>query len=109
MPSDLEVLRLLADDYTKAGRWQEGLDADLELARLHPDDPLVHYNLACSYSLLERLKESARTLTRAIHLGYREWTWLQKDPDLKNLRKSGEFAPISILIGNHFGRKIREG
>jgi len=107
MPADLDALRILADDYTKAGRWQEGLDADLELARLCPHDSLVHYNLACSYSLLERLKESVHALSRAIHLGYREWDWLQKDPDLQNLRKSREFALVSGLIANQSGFLIR--
>ena len=68
MPADLDALRILADDYTQAGRWQEGLNADLELARLCPNDSLVHYNLACSYSLLDQLKESAQALARAIQM-----------------------------------------
>ena len=105
LPGETEVLRVLADDYTKVGRWKEGLDADLELTRLNPNDPLVHYNLACSYSLLERLKESAQALARAIRLGYREWDRLQKDPDLKNLRKSPEFVLISTLIESQPSQK----
>lgn len=98
MPEDLEVLKLLGDDYTKVGRWEEGLEIDRELARLQPEDPLVHYNLACSLSLVGRLKDSAEILARAILLGYQEWKWMQQDPDLENLRKSKEFHSIATLL-----------
>lgn len=98
MAGNLEVLRVLGDDYTRAGRWQEGLEVDLELVRLRPEDPEVHYNLACSHSLLGQLKEAARVLSRAIELGYRHFGHLKTDMDLTNLRKSPEFAPVASLI-----------
>lgn len=94
LPSDPDLLKLLGDAYTKVGRWEDGLAVDLELARSQPDEPLVHYNLACSYSLLERLAEAATTLERAIELGYRDRAWLSKDADLENLRNSPLFARI---------------
>jgi tetratricopeptide (TPR) repeat protein len=98
LPEDLDVLRTLANDYTEVGRYSEGLAADLELSRLLPDDALVHYNLACSYSLLGHLKEAFDTLQRAIHLGYNDLAWINKDPDLENLRKSPEFSKILRLL-----------
>ncbi len=98
MPEDKEVLKILAEDYTRVGRWQEGLEVDLKLSLLIPDDPMVHYNLACSLSLVNRVKESAKALTRAIELGYREWDWLRKDPDLENLRKSRDFIQVTKLL-----------
>lgn len=100
MPDDLEILKLLGDDYTKSGRWEKGLEIDLELARLQPKDLLIQYNLACSLSLMGRLKESAEALARAILLGYREWEWMQQDPDLENLRNSKEFGFIAALLEN---------
>ena len=96
MPQNEEVLKVLGDDYTRVGRWEKGLEIDLDLARLSPEDPLVHYNLACSLSLLGNLKESAETLSKAIRLGYHDWNWLQKDPDLENLRKSSLFETVSL-------------
>jgi tetratricopeptide (TPR) repeat protein len=94
MPHDLELLKILGDDYTKAGLYEEGLNVDLELARLLPDDAVVHYNLACSFSILQRLKEAANALIKAIKLGYTEWEWLENDTDLKNLRESEEFERV---------------
>jgi hypothetical protein len=105
MPQDSEVLKVLGDNYTKARRLQDGLSIDLELAQLIPDDPVVHYNLACSLSLLGKLSESANALKKAVQLGYREWDWMMKDQDLENLRKSPEFSDI-VSIMNKFSKRV---
>ena len=47
----VEALQILGDDYTRRGRYGEGLKIDERLCKLRPDESLVHYNLACSYSL----------------------------------------------------------
>jgi len=98
MPHDPELLKLLGNDYTRVGRWKEGLEIDLELGRILPRDSMVQYNLACSLSLLGRLKESAQALARAIQLGYSDLDYLRRDPDLENLRKSKEFTTIAALL-----------
>jgi hypothetical protein len=46
---------LLGDDYTRRGKFKAGLDVDTRLAKLRPDDALVYYNLACSYSLTSQM------------------------------------------------------
>lgn len=98
MPSDVELLKLLGDDYTRVGRCEEGLGVDEQLARLLPSDPLVHYNLACSLSLLSRVDEAALALKRSILLGYDDLIWMESDPDLENLRKSGQFEAIATSL-----------
>ena len=47
-PFYIEALQILGDDYTRRGRFEEGLRIDERLARLCPRDAIVHYNLACS-------------------------------------------------------------
>jgi predicted Zn-dependent protease len=98
MPKDVELLKVLGDDLTKVGRFREGLEIDLELSKLEPHDPVIYYNLACSFSLLGQLKESADALIRAIQHGYCEWDWLRCDSDLKNLRDSEEFDSVRPFI-----------
>ncbi|SVC52913.1 uncharacterized protein METZ01_LOCUS305767, partial [marine metagenome] len=53
-PQYVEALQLLGDDYTKRGRFPEGLAIDEHLSRLLPEDSMVFYNLACSFSLTDR-------------------------------------------------------
>lgn len=93
-PDFIEALQILGDGYTKTGQWEKGLKIDKRLARLCPDNPLVFYNLACSYSLMGKLDEAIAALTKAVNLGYDDGQWLNKDPDLENLRCDKRFARI---------------
>jgi tetratricopeptide (TPR) repeat protein len=97
-PNYVDALQLLGDHYTERGRLQEGLKVDERLARLQPDDPLVFYNLACSYSLTDQFERATLALERALQLGYRDFTWLARDPDLKKLRQQPAFADIKAKI-----------
>ncbi len=90
----IEALQILGDAYTKTGQWEKGLLVDKRLARLCPDNPLVFYNLACSYSLMSRLDAAFAALRKAVKLGYDDTKWLTKDPDLENLRKDSRFETI---------------
>jgi tetratricopeptide (TPR) repeat protein len=85
-PDYVDALQLLGDHYTQRGRFPEGLNVDERLARLEPKNPLVFYNLACSYSLTEQFDRAALALEKALSLGYRDFAWLAKDPDLKKFR-----------------------
>ena len=49
-PEYVEALQLLGDDFTKRGQFNDGLKIDEQLSRLLPEDSMVFYNLACSYS-----------------------------------------------------------
>src|SRR5438067_11100706 len=67
----VDVLRVMGHLLTLKGRYAEGLQVDKRLVGLRHDDPLAHYNLACSYALLKRNELALKTLRRAVELGYR--------------------------------------
>ena len=75
---------------------------DKRLSRLEPRNPLVFYNLACSYSLNRELDRAAAALEKALLLGYRDFNWLARDPDLRPLRKDPIYRSIEAKI-----RKIK--
>lgn len=85
MPKDLRVVGMLAQLYTQTGQIDSGLKMDRKLVRLTPDDPLTHYNLACSLALKGRPADAVRSLRTAISLGYMDFHWMQHDPDLVDL------------------------
>jgi tetratricopeptide (TPR) repeat protein len=93
-PNYVDALQLLGDHYTQRGRFAEGLNVDEQLARLEPENPVVFYNLACSYSLLEQYDRAAQSLEKAIVLGYKDFEWLAKDPDLKKFRQQPAYRDI---------------
>lgn len=97
-PKYVEALQVLGDNYTRRGKFTEGMQIDETLSRLLPDDPTVLYNLACSYALTRRLEQAASTLLRAIDRGYHDYKWLLKDPDLQNLRNHDLFKAVRARI-----------
>jgi tetratricopeptide (TPR) repeat protein len=93
-PDYVDALQLLGDHYTQRGRFTEGLHVDERLARLEPQNPMVFYNLACSYSLTEQFDRAAQALENALQLGYNDIAWLARDPDLKNFRQQPAYQVI---------------
>ena len=97
-PDYVDALQLLGDHYTQRGRYSEGLNVDERLARLDPENALVFYNLACSYSLTDQFDRATLALEKALNLGYRDFAWLAKDPDLKKFRQQPAYDEIKAKI-----------
>ena len=104
-PDFIEALQILGDAYTKTGQWEKGLEIDERLAKLCPDNSLVFYNLACSYSLLKQVEEAFAALRQAVKLGYSDARWLTQDPDLDNLRQDNRFEKIRSDLSKKPDRK----
>jgi len=94
----VEALQILGDHYTQRGRYEHSLKVDKQLSRLEPRNPLVFYNLACSHSLNSEFDLAAAALEKALTLGYRDFKWLAKDPDLRLLRKHPLYRTIAARI-----------
>jgi len=97
-PDYVDALQLLGDHYTQRGRYADGLKVDERLAELEPDSSLVFYNLACSCSLTDQFDRAARALEKALQLGYRDFNWLARDPDLRKLRQQPVYRTIEAKI-----------
>jgi tetratricopeptide (TPR) repeat protein len=97
-PKYVEALQILGDHYTQRGQFEDSLKVDEQLSHLEPSNPLVFYNLACSYALNRELDRAAVALDQALTLGYRDFKWLAKDPDLRPLRKHPAYRTIEAKI-----------
>jgi len=97
-PKYVEALQILGDHYTQRGKYNHSLTVDQQLSRLEPGNPLVFYNLACSYSLTSEFDLAAAALEKALALGYRDFKWLARDPDLRRLRKHPSYRNIEDKI-----------
>ena len=97
-PDYVDALQLLGDHYTQRGRYIDGLKVDERLVQLDPENALVFYNLACSYSLTDQFDRAALALEKALNLGYRDFAWLAKDPDLKKFRQQPAYDEIKAKI-----------
>ncbi len=97
-PGYIDALQILGDDYTKRGKFTLGLKIDQRLAVLQPNDSLIYYNLACSFSLTGQQEEAAGALAQALECGYRDFRWLTEDPDLADLREHESYNQIRAKI-----------
>ena len=93
-PDYVDALRIMGNLLTLKGRFAEGLQIDKRLVQLRPNDPLAHYNLACSYALLKRPDQSLKTLRRAVELGYRDFRYMREDHDLDSIRHDPRFRQL---------------
>jgi tetratricopeptide (TPR) repeat protein len=90
-PDYVEVLMLLGNLYTGRKMYAKGLEVDRRLATLKKTDPIVHYNLACSYALLRQPDDAFRALFQAIRLGYRDVEHMEGDSDLDSVRSDPRY------------------
>ena len=90
----VDVLRVMGNNLTLKGHYTQGLVVDKRLVQLRPNDPLAHYNLACSYALLKRPDQALRTLRRAVELGYRDFRYMREDHDLDAVRHDPRFRQL---------------
>lgn len=93
-PNYLECLMYLGNAYTSRGLYEKGLQIDLKLVELRPCDPMVHYNIACSYSLLGKVDLAFFSLNKSIGLGYKDINHLENDRDLDRLRSEEEYKTL---------------
>ncbi len=101
-PDDLELLLALGSAYSRLGDVQKSLEVDLRLVDARPDEPIFHYNLACSYSLVGQLDSAFDSLRDAIRLGYADLEHLTMDRDLDNLKRDRRFHQIIAELEPHF-------
>jgi adenylate cyclase len=75
-------------DRVKAIEW-----ADLAL-RSSSDEPMVYYNAACTFAVLDESERALELLERAMELGWGDRTWMESDSDLKSLRTNPRFRAL---------------
>lgn len=98
----IELLAHLGDLYTRLGRLDKGLEVDKKLVIICPEEPIFHYNLACSHSRLGEVESAIRSLEEAIRLGYQNFDHLRKDRDLDNLKQDARFLKLLRQLDTSF-------
>ena len=58
------------------------------------EDSYGQIGLACYYSHIDDIKMSLNYLETAVEMGFSDFSWLEFDPDLKNVRNTDEFWEI---------------
>jgi tetratricopeptide (TPR) repeat protein len=86
LKSNERILQTLSQHYILTGNISKSLQIDRKILKLHPDDPIAHYNFACDLALKKKAKEACEALSKAIQLGYCDWQWIREDVDFDGIR-----------------------
>ena len=59
-----------------------------------PDDPMVLYNVACSYANMGKIPECLDALEQAVSKGWGDRTWIEHDSDLDSIRAEPRYLAL---------------
>ena len=59
-----------------------------------PDDPMLLYNVACTYAQLGRTEEALEALERGVEKGWGDKNWIEHDSDLDSIRDNPRYKAI---------------
>ncbi|HWE40494.1 MAG TPA: tetratricopeptide repeat protein [Isosphaeraceae bacterium] len=94
-PDDIGVAIALGWCYKRTHRLAQAIDA-LDRARCHhPAEPLIHYNLACYWSLAGDPRRALDALTLSLNLQPSLRERIGDEPDFDALRTHPEFARLA--------------
>ena len=62
---------------------------------IDPDDPMLLYNVACTYAQLDKREDALACLERAVDKGFGHKEWIEHDPDLNTIRDMPRFQAIA--------------
>jgi DNA-binding SARP family transcriptional activator len=94
LPEDVDILKALAEAYTKSHLFEAGLKIDQQLSMLEPSNQTVWYNLACSYALTDGVDEAFEALAKAIDLGFTDYELIKGDSDLRILHDDPRYESL---------------
>jgi tetratricopeptide (TPR) repeat protein len=97
-PSDSGVALALGWCYKRTNRLAQAIDSLEAARRNHPDNPLLHYNLACYWSLAANPGRAMEELRMALELEPDLRNRLADEPDFLLLRGNPEFD--QLLMGS---------
>ena len=59
-----------------------------------PDDPMVLYNVACSYANMGKIPECLDALEQSVSKGWGDRTWIEHDSDLDSIRAEPRYLAL---------------
>jgi len=94
VPEDARARTIIAADYAELGREEDAVrEANLAIA-LRPKEATILYNVACVFCHLNRRDDAMVALKKAWEAGFKDPTWVRRDPDLTLLHDHPDFERL---------------
>ena len=93
-PDDVRACILAANAHSKLHETEPALEFARRSLELDPDDAMILYNVACTYSMLGKPDDALSCLERAIDGGFGHREWIEHDSDFDSIRDTPRFQAI---------------
>ena len=95
-PSDTRVALALGWCYKRTNRLAQAIDSLERALRAHAEEPLLHYNLACYWSLAGNITKAVNALSAALELDPELRSLIAEESDFDQLRGNPEFDRLVL-------------
>ena len=99
-PGDVGAAVALGWCYKRTQRLAQAIDALARAARHRPDEPLLHYNLACYWTLAGNPLQAIPALTNAVRLDPSLRANLGREPDFAALQGRADFQRLATPVSD---------
>jgi tetratricopeptide (TPR) repeat protein len=96
LPDDIHVLMALGWCYKRTGQLGKAIDALERAVRIDPSEAVLHYNLACYWSLARNRTLALKFLSHALEIDSNFRDLIADEADFNPLRHDPDFR---ILVG----------
>jgi tetratricopeptide (TPR) repeat protein len=98
LPDDIHVLLALGWCYKRTGQLAKAIDALERAVKVDPSEAVLHYNLACYWSLARNRTLALRYLSRALEIDSNFRDLIPDEADFNPLRHDPEFRQLASVI-----------
>jgi tetratricopeptide (TPR) repeat protein len=95
-PGDTRVALALGWCYKRTNRLAQAIDSLARVSQHHPEEPLLHYNLACYWSLAGNSSKALDELTTALEIEPELRALIADETDFDRLRAHPDFQRLAM-------------
>jgi tetratricopeptide (TPR) repeat protein len=98
IPDDTRVCLALGWCYKRTGRLDDAIAVLDQAVRIEPGDALLHYNLACYWSLAHNRRRALQHLANALDIDGNFRAMVSDEPDFDPIRNDPLFQSLTAAI-----------
>lgn len=99
MPDDMHVALALGWCYKRTGRLPEAISTLEHAVKVEPGEAILHYNLACYWSLAHNRRQALQHLAYAIEIDGNFRDLVAEEPDFDPIRDDPLFQTLTTALG----------
>jgi tetratricopeptide (TPR) repeat protein len=98
IPDDIQVMLALAWCYKRTGQLAKAIESLEKAVHIDPSEAVLHYNLACYWSLARNRTLALRYLSRALEIDANFRDLVPDESDFNSLRHDPDFIALTGAI-----------